>query len=76
MSHESDSLSARAEECEQIALFLYRLGDTAKADERMQEAKELRSQITTPDPQPDYDAPKPLTPLENHMRNDEHSPSL
>ena len=72
MSHESDSLSARAEECEQIALFLYRLGDTAKADERMQEAAELRSQITTHDPNPNYDAPKPLTTIENWQRNDEH----
>lgn len=25
------------------------------------------------DPEPDYDAPKPLTPMENSERNDEHS---
>lgn len=28
------------------------------------------------DDEPNYDAPKPLTPLENHQRNDEHSPNL
>ncbi len=25
------------------------------------------------DPEPNYDAPKPLTPMENFLRNDEHN---
>ncbi len=29
-----------------------------------------------PDDEPDYDAPKPLSALENYQRNDEHSPLL
>lgn len=46
---ERDDMSDRAAECEQIAHFLYRIGDTEKALQRMREAEGLRRQVAAID---------------------------
>jgi hypothetical protein len=52
--------------------------DTVKKWRDQKHALRIKTteEILAEDPDPDYDAPKPLSPLENSQRNDEHSASL
>jgi hypothetical protein len=40
---------------------------------RIKTTEEILAEAEGIDPPPDYDAPKPLSPLENFVRNDEHN---